>query len=338
MLTELSVLAGPRVAALATYLRVLPSAWATGQRFNIVGTLSDPANVKALITKLHGPWDPPLSQDPGTTSDYRGEQPELVNVIWNGNNQMERCLLRPGRDRKRQDSDACPLLPSNLQSLAPEGTLTNLPPNAPDSTTRPTISTINFTNLPTLGTTTLNCDFTTSTTECNGRTACVTRPVCGTPPPVTTTPPSTPPTTTQPPVTPTGGGRPPPEPTAYLDIVFSQYSPLSAPLPENTWEFFAAQFGQSIDVCKATPALTSSADSNLALNNVNPPKGTFKFPSDAAIVGGCTYDASDFAPGTLSCPELSNTITCEAHSEDAVQCPGFETFIDVIWKVRCQWG
>lgn len=185
--------AAPRVAALAAYFKVLPTRWAANPTL-AQNPLFEPSNVKRLITRLHRQFDG-MTQDGATTATYQGEIPELVNVVWNGQDQETDCLLdpggRPGQRHKRQGQNSgrsCPLLPAQLSDLPLEGTLVNLPPFAPDPTKATTAPPLP--NLPTLSSKSLDCSSTTTTVECNGppdQQACVTKSVCYTPPPPTTT-------------------------------------------------------------------------------------------------------------------------------------------------------
>lgn len=93
--------AAPQVAALAGYLKILPSQWVTS------GQMADPAGVKAMIQALHGRI---------TVSPFNGNAALLEPIIWNGQDDLVNCLTNPG------DDENCPNLPADITSYTGQTT------------------------------------------------------------------------------------------------------------------------------------------------------------------------------------------------------------------------
>lgn len=84
------------MSGLAAYYRSLPAAWAGGQDQD---DLDDPEDVKNLIVALSRYLNPRVN-DPFLNSEYVAKnvrKPEVVPIIWNGENKGTNCLQSPGR-------------------------------------------------------------------------------------------------------------------------------------------------------------------------------------------------------------------------------------------------
>ena len=182
--------AAPRVAGLVAYLRAAPQTWEDK------GDLTEPRNVKALITHLHREIED--FEDDDTDGFYArnyaedldlaaGQEPPNVPVIWNAMSRQTNCLEKNSdgegdgeqskRRRKRQNGGgACPFIPGKPDDLPPSGTASRTP------------ASITVDQTPRSSTSSLNCLYTTTTTSCatvtSGgstiTTSCVPRAACTT--------------------------------------------------------------------------------------------------------------------------------------------------------------
>lgn len=99
--------AAPQVAALAAYLRALPSAWST--------QLEEPANVKKLIRLLHRRF---AVNNPST----RWPDPSLRKpVIWNGQVGDKNCLIDYDTKDDWDKDNSCPTLEKDLSQQTDDG-------------------------------------------------------------------------------------------------------------------------------------------------------------------------------------------------------------------------
>jgi hypothetical protein len=129
--------------------------------------------------------------------------------------------------------------------------------------------------------------------------------------PTTTSATTTTPTTIQPP------GTPNPEPTAYLDIVISSSFSSDDGNTVNRWYFYAQTFGTTYDICNDGFQWESAGREEYFPfpENVPFPDGTFELETMLST-DGCVYEGTADAAGTLTCPDLTQTIQCFGYSRD----------------------
>ncbi|KAK0123765.1 hypothetical protein ONS95_008770 [Cadophora gregata] len=345
--------AAPQVAALAAYLKRLPSQW--HDQLNRADS-SGPKAVKALINELQRVITP------------RTPRPNQVKTIWNGMSKTTNCLLDfPGGNEEK----GCPNLPSDITSCGSgnaeardireddiverqSGPVCSIPGsgNSPNGEGGKTIT---FTSGPTPGPT---CASSCGGHLCSGY-WCSPTPT-GAPPGFqdpkdpsstgftasqttvtsgfstgggTTT---TPTTTSNPP-----GGTPPPEPTAILRIMWDSEAYEGAVAGFSQWWFFARQYGfdwSTGNVCDADG--TVYADDNINANNIPFPDGTIKMPFSILGTRDCTYTGTKTAPGKLTCPDLTSPVQCEVDTYAGSQygvCFADQGTDTTYFKVMCLW-
>ncbi|KAH7369719.1 pectate lyase superfamily protein-domain-containing protein [Rhexocercosporidium sp. MPI-PUGE-AT-0058] len=361
--------AAPQVAALAAYLKKLPSQWQ--DQLNLPDSRG-PQAVKALINTLQRTIEPVPTQNKNNR----------LPTIWNGMSKTVNCLLDfPGGD----EANGCPNLPSDITSCGTpggakardllafrdndilerqSGPVCSIPGsgNGGNGGNGGDGKTITFTSGPTPGP--------TCASSCGGHLCtgfwCSPTPT-GKPPgfqdpkdpsstgftasqtsvsqgfstgiPTTTTSKST---TTSSSTSIGGGGTPAPEPTAILRIMWDSEAYMDAVAGFSQWWFYAKPFGFDWNTqgtaCDADG--TIYGDDNIKANNIPFPDGTLKMPFKILGTADCTYTGTKTAPGTLTCPDLTTPVQCVEDTFAGAQygqCFETQGIDTVYFKVMCLW-
>jgi hypothetical protein len=103
------------------------------------------------------------------------------------------------------------------------------------------------------------------------------------------------------------------------------------------WLFYEPAIGATNNVCfdvGATPAPT-----NINLNQVPFPSGTFNLGFKVNGVNGCTYTGNSNAPGILNCPDFTIPQECQDDGDDGTifNCYEDHGVLQVVPKVYCSW-
>jgi hypothetical protein len=129
---------------------------------------------------------------------------------------------------------------------------------------------------------------------------------------------------------------PPPEPTAQLYIAFWTELDFGAVNPINLWTFYTPAVGSSWSVCEYIGSVDAPRD--VTLPNVPFPSGTIRFTWDVMGTSGCSYTGTATSPGTLSCPDLTLPVQCEAVTYKELECYEQLGVAEVIQMVWCAWN
>ncbi|KAK1458297.1 hypothetical protein CMEL01_15644 [Colletotrichum melonis] len=133
-----------------------------------------------------------------------------------------------------------------------------------------------------------------------------------------------------------GGGAPAPSPTAKLQIAFGRRWVLGTTLPTQLWWFYATPWGADYSVCDALITFPGPRDVNT--NDIPFPDGTFDLPKMFGVEG-CVYKGSSSAAGTLTCPDLRNTVQCTAMlpGSNLPECVDGTTPTVFWFRAACAW-
>lgn len=130
---------------------------------------------------------------------------------------------------------------------------------------------------------------------------------------------------------------PPAEPTAQLILAYGSECDEGAISCDSDWLFYEPSVGSTYDVCDDVAQTTAPTD--ISLNNVPYPSGTFNLNFKVNGVSGCTYTGTSDAPGTLDCPDFTLPQECEEDSQDTdvISCYLDQGVLQVVPKVYCAW-
>ncbi|KAF2993713.1 hypothetical protein E8E14_002289, partial [Neopestalotiopsis sp. 37M] len=275
--------AAPQVAALAAYFKALPSKW-QGQ---LNQESSDgPRAVKALISTLQRYITTPTQNNPALRR----------LMVWNGMDQSDNCLLE-------NDSSNCPELPDDITACDVTALFAELLPRIVEGNETMIAerqdggscalpgggggggTQITLTTGPTVSPTCANPD------GCGGH-------ICS-------------------------GYWCAPTPTGFPPGYQDPKDPSSSSFSSddsntvNRWYFYAQTFGTTYDICNDGFQWESAGREEYFPfpENVPFPDGTFELETMLST-DGCVYEGTADAAGTLTCPDLTQTIQCFGYSRD----------------------
>lgn len=103
--------------------------------------------------------------------------------------------------------------------------------------------------------------------------------------------------------------------------------------------FYSPDVSEAYSFCDDAIGVTS-ADDDISINDVPYPAGTIDLDFTVAGMKKCVYEGTKTEPGTLSCPDLSDSVQCDSppqlyQSFDCNEDPEDATYVP---KVQCTWG